>query len=336
MDESRAARAPMPAIDDIEVPSIILIERAYQRTLHDMLCRDAGIAATEGAEIETDHIRPRFDPFGDERVKRGDPNWNADDVRNNFFAVLDDSGDGKTSDAEFMRLYENVSPAIDDDADFKKMLEEFWPPLGDREGGGRIRGAFSKGHGYCADPAAHPGIRATDEREQYLDGILDMADELHGRDVAKRLDSILDKSRDVIASREGRAAPRRRPAQPEAPPPPRPAVAEVVDRAAAVDRSIETAKGLARTAKENVRARKAAAPSSLPKPIAAPKSSLGGFKAAAKLVAKGAAAPKMAGGGAGKKIQGPPGQHLQTPTNARRQSGWGAGHFDSYQKHRHL
>ena len=44
----------------------------------------------------------------------------------------------------------------------------------------------------------------------------------------------------------------------------------------------------------------------------------------------------MAGGGAGKKIQGPPGQHLQTPTNARRQSGWGAGHFDSYQKHRHL
>jgi len=40
MDDDRpGARVTLPPIDEVEVPSIILIERAYQRSLHDVICR---------------------------------------------------------------------------------------------------------------------------------------------------------------------------------------------------------------------------------------------------------------------------------------------------------
>ncbi|KAH8086133.1 serine/threonine kinase [Aureococcus anophagefferens] len=180
---------------------------AMVRRVFHMLCRDAGLPCADGVEITTDRIRQRFDPFGDERVERGDPNWPPKDVTNNFFAVLDDSGDGQVSDAEFMRMYENISPAVEDDGDFKRMLDKFWPafwpPLGDLEMGGRVRGAFSRGHagyGFTGDQAgagyedAAPALRATDERDVYLDGILDMADAEKQGGINKRLDKILDDS----------------------------------------------------------------------------------------------------------------------------------------------
>ena len=119
---------------------------AMVRRVFHMLCRDAGLPCADGVEITTDRIRQRFDPFGDERVERGDPNWPPKDVTNNFFAVLDDSGDGQVSDAEFMRMYENISPAVEDDGDFKRMLDKFWPASRGRDDFREIWGGKTMKH----------------------------------------------------------------------------------------------------------------------------------------------------------------------------------------------
>ena len=331
---------------------------AMVRRVFHMLCRDAGLPCADGVEITTDRIRQRFDPFGDERVERGDPNWPPKDVTNNFFAVLDDSGDGQVSDAEFMRMYENISPAVEDDGDFKRMLDKFWPPLGDLEMGGRVRGAFSRGHagyGFTGDQAgagyedAAPALRATDERDVYLDGILDMADAEKQGGINKRLDKILDDSSKM--KRRARPPPfshHRDDAVDEgvdtfdeAPPrnhllPPKAADGTTPMQDAATKRAAAAA------AKENARARsenaRAKSQASLPRPAAAGRGDPGvakaKFKAAARLAAKGAhahGAPKT------KTVQGPPGVAISTPTGRdRRKSGWGQGHFDTFEKHHHL
>ena len=238
------------------------------------------------------------------------------------------------------------------------MLGRFWPPLGDLEMGGRVRGAFSRGHagyGFTGDQAgagyedAAPALRATDERDVYLDGILDMADAEKQGGINKRLDKILDDSSKM--KRRARPPPfshHRDDAVDEgvdtfdeAPPrnhllPPKAADGTTPMQDAATKRAAAAA------AKENARARsenaRAKSQASLPRPAAAGRGDPGvakaKFKAAARLAAKGAhahGAPKT------KTVQGPPGVAISTPTGRdRRKSGWGQGHFDTFEKHHHL
>ena len=67
-----------------------------------MLMRDAGLGPGEAMPV--DWLRPRFNAFADPRVAKGDPEWPSKDVANNFFAVLDDAGDGVVSEAEFFEM----------------------------------------------------------------------------------------------------------------------------------------------------------------------------------------------------------------------------------------
>ena len=56
-------------------------------------------------------MRQRFNAYGDERVKRGEPEWPATDVENNLFAIMDDSNDGFVSYEDFSVFYANCSAA---------------------------------------------------------------------------------------------------------------------------------------------------------------------------------------------------------------------------------
>lgn len=165
---------------------VMMVKRVFHA-----LCRDAGVDAGEDAVVPIASLRARFNAFGDERVQRGDPNWPPRDVTNNFFAVLDDGGDGEVSAAEFRALYENVSPAIDDDAAFEGVLQQFWPALGGTDGKGNSRASRgARGAGYVKNEDRD--LRAAD-KDSYLDDVLDMADASRDATAEARLDAILDR-----------------------------------------------------------------------------------------------------------------------------------------------
>ena len=147
------------------------------------LCRECGFPGVDEV-IPVPKLKKRFNPHGDPRVKAGNADWPPRDVTNDFFAVLDDAGDGSVGWDEFFELYENVSAAFADDAKFMETLDDYWhrPPS--------LKSVAQAARAAVRVGKAGKRLAPASTKERALDGVLDAALGLGTDDSV--LDAVLD------------------------------------------------------------------------------------------------------------------------------------------------
>lgn len=243
-----------------------------------------------------------------------------------------------------------MSPAFDEDSEFRTNLDEQWPPLGSNKMGNRIDGAFARGHAgygftgsaaldYGGTSAAPVTLKAVDPHDALLDGVLDLAEAKQAGSSAKKLDRVLDAAaRGVLETAD--EAPRPPPFSHHSAPEPEPEP----------DRETDWLHPEPVAAVAPPPRRRAVAPPAPPPPPVTraplPKKSVASMAAAAgashvgaKLRAKAydaraavAAAPRMKRDATHRAPPGvgPVRSKAAAEHRDRRKTGWGTGQFDSF------